>query len=270
MLSEKVELLGGSVYGAEIPKVITLQSIPTSVELDYVSAEDFDAALLDRILPAACEEKINFRKLLEIDFDWVCRCLRLLNYGPYFTTNTVYCEHCGKVTGEAMMDLRAVNCVPLPEGFVNDIVIPKDRFVDYKYDIHVKLLTIQERIDANNDKLFANSEGEVNKELARMAYMIKQVKPDKKVTSVEAKLFIETEISPADYIILKDEIRIATNYGLRAGGSVRCPKCNGEATFIALADDRFLHPTVGDIRKGRNDRCIRPKENVAGSTSETV
>ena len=81
-LSEQIELLGKGLYSASksnIPDVLTIKSIPTVSELDYVGSEDFDKVMLDKILPAAVEEKINFRELLEIDYYWLCRCLRILN-----------------------------------------------------------------------------------------------------------------------------------------------------------------------------------------------
>ena len=97
MMSEKIELLGKGLY-TDIPDELTLTSIPTASELDYVGSEDFEATMLDKILPQAVEEKINFRNLLEIDFQWLCRCLRILNYGPYYTTNAILCSDCGSTS----------------------------------------------------------------------------------------------------------------------------------------------------------------------------
>lgn len=82
MVSERIELLGKGLY-KDIPDILTLKSIPTASELDYVGSEDFERTMIDKILPAAVEESINFNNLLEIDYFWVCRCLRILNYGPY-------------------------------------------------------------------------------------------------------------------------------------------------------------------------------------------
>ena len=91
MISEKIELLGKGLY-KDIPDVLTLHNIPTASELDYVGNEDFDKTMLENILPSAVEEKINFYDLLELDYQWICRCLRILNYGPYYTTNTIFCN----------------------------------------------------------------------------------------------------------------------------------------------------------------------------------
>ena len=80
-ISEKVELLGGDYYkDSGIPKVLTLTSIPTASELEYVSAEDFDETMISTILPKAVEEDVDFNKLLEVDYQWVLRCLRIINY----------------------------------------------------------------------------------------------------------------------------------------------------------------------------------------------
>ena len=115
MVSEKIQLLGKGLYKT-IPDEITIQAIPTASELDYVSAEDFEATMLDKIFPKAIEEKdCNWRELLEIDFHWICRCLRITNYGPYHNVNTIFCEKCGAAhRGDYIIDLRAVPCIPLP------------------------------------------------------------------------------------------------------------------------------------------------------------
>ena len=171
-MSEKIELLGKGLY-ADIPDTLTLTSIPTASELDYVGSEDFERTMLEVILPKAVEEKVDFKQLLEIDFQWVCRCLRILNYGPYYTTNSILCLHCDKIHhGEYTVNLETIECKPLPEGFVNDLVISKNEFIDFDGDIHIKLPTIQKILNSEKDKAFQNAEGETNRELARICYMI--------------------------------------------------------------------------------------------------
>lgn len=255
MLSEKIRLLGAGL-SPSYPSELTLKSIPTGSELDYVGSEDFQATMLDKIFPQAIEEKVDFRKLLEIDYHWVCRGLRFLNYGPYFTTNSVFCTGCGEVShGEYQVDLRTVGCKVLPEGFTNDVVIDKSEFLEYKKDIHLSLLTIQQSIDAYNDSLFVAPDGKINRSLARMCYMIKKIGTDGTMLDpVVVKTKIQKEMSSADYEILKAKVNELTDYGLRIGGSTICPKCGHEATFVALVDDRFLRPTVGDLRKWAAER----------------
>lgn len=271
MISEKIELLGKGVY-TDIPSELTLTSIPTASELDYVGSEDFEATMLDKILPQAVKEKVNFRDLLEIDFQWVCRCLRILNYGPYHTTNAIFCNKCGKTSyGEFRVDLRTLECKPLPEGFVNNIVVSKDEFLDFDGDIVVKLPTIQDTMNAYKDKAFMNEKGRVNRDLARMCYSVKSIKGKKNLTPVEIKMMIQNDLSSADYIILKNKVAELTDYGLRAGGSTNCPKCgNPDAAFIALVDDRFLHPTLGDLREWKHVRSSREDKNISGSKTTAV
>ena len=179
-ISEKITLLGAGLY-KDIPDVLTLKSIPTASELDYVGREDFQATMLDTILPQAVEEKIDFRKLLEIDFQWICRCLRILNYGPYFTTNAIFCPDCGKLTyGEYIVNLETIDCKPLPAGFVNDIVISKDEFIDFDQDVHIVLPTIQQIMNSEKDKAFKNAEGETNRIQRRIRHSrMQKVKPIK-------------------------------------------------------------------------------------------
>ena len=269
MMSEKIELLGKGLY-SDIPNELTLQAIPTVSELEYVGAEDFEETMLENILPKAVEEKINFRHLLEIDFQWICRCLRLLNYGPYFTTNTLFCSKCGQVKGEVQVDLRTVECKPLPEGFVNSIVIDKSEFVDFKGEVTIHLPTIQDVLNAYKDKMFRRPTGEINKEYARICYMVSSIGKEKNLNAPSVKAKIEKELSSSDYIILKERVAQLTDYGLRAGGKCKCPKCKSEAVFIALVDDRFFRPTLGDIQSGKDARSARGDENPAGSETETV
>lgn len=254
MISEKLELLGKGCY-ADIPDTITITSIPTASELDYVGSEDFEATMLDKIFPKAIEEKCNWRQLLEIDFYWICRCMRLINYGPYFTTNRIMCRSCRNTSvGEYQVDLRSVDCKPLPDKFKNEIKISKDEFIDYDGDIVIKLPTVQDMINWRNDTAFQDESGNPNRELARLCYMIKSMKGETNLTPLEYKLKVLKDLSSADYIILKEVVDNMTDYGLRAGGSTTCPKCGEKATFLAFVDDRFLQPTLGDLRRWKSDR----------------
>lgn len=262
-ISEQIELLGKGIY-TDIPDVLTLSSIPTASELDYVGSEDFDSTMLEVILPKAVKEDIDFRKLLEIDYHWICRCLRILNYGPYHTTNTVLCSNCGQASyGEFRVDLRSIACKPLPEGFNNDLVISKDEFIEFDGDVHFKLPTIQAMLNAKKDTAFQSADGKnKNSDLARMCYMITSVKGNSSLTPPEKKLAIQNELSAADYLILKNTITERTNYGLRLGGNTVCPKCGSmSGTFMTLVDDRFFRPTLGDLAAWRADKHRRPAED---------
>lgn len=254
-ISEKIQLLGGGLY-KDIPSELTLKAIPTTAELEYVGAEDFDSVMLDKILPGAVEEKVNFRELLEIDYQWVCRCLRLINYGPYMTVPTVFCDACGQTSrGEYSVDLRSIACKPLPQGFVNKIKISKSEFISFNQDIVLNLPTIQEMLNAEKDELFNDVTGRFNRDLARMCYMIKSIGTNSSITPLEVKMTIQNKFEPADYMILKKLVTDSTDYGLRAGGVCTCPKCESKsAAFIALIGDRYFRTTLDDLRKWKNDR----------------
>lgn len=271
MISEKVLLLGKGLY-KDIPNELTLKALPTVSELDYVGGEDYDKTMLDVILPKAVEEKINFRELLEIDYMWICRCLRLLNYGPYFTTNIIYCPKCEKShTGEYRVNLNTIECKPLPDNFKNRLVVKKEEFLDFDQDVVIRLPTIQDILNSQSDKAFARPNGSINREFARLCYMIFEVGTDTGITPLQAKMIVEEKMSPADYQLLKDAVYSMTDYGLHAGGTTKCPKCGStEARFIALMDDRFLRPTVGDLREWKHDRSARKDDNVRRATPEAV
>lgn len=263
-ISEKVELLGKGLY-TDIPDVLTLTNIPTASELDYVGSEDFDMTMLEKILPQAVSEKIDFKQLLEIDYQWICRCLRILNFGPYHTTNTIFCDDCGRrSSGEFQVNLNTIACKTLPEGFVNEMTISKDEFISFKGDVKIKLPTIQQMLNAYKDKAFQTADGRINRELARICYMVSSIKGKTNLTPVEIKLTIQKEFDAADYIILKDVVSTLTDYGMRAGGVAQCPHCGStNAAFIALPDDRFFRPTVGDLRSWKNDRSSRAAEDLS-------
>lgn len=270
-ISEKVQLLGKGLY-TDIPDELTLTNLPTVSELDYVGGEDFDNTMLEKILPEAVEEQIDFKQLLEIDYQWICRCLRLLNFGPYFTTNAIFCSNCGKTSrGEYRVNLQTIACKPLPEGFVNNIKVSRNAFLNFNGDVVLHLPTIQQILNAYKDKAFQTAEGKINRELARICYMISSIKGKTNLTPVEVKLLIQKELDAADYIILKDEVSKLTDYGLRAGGSAQCPKCGDmSAAFIALTDDRFFRPTVGDLREWQHDKSSGESKDTSRDTTAAV
>lgn len=270
-ISEKIELLGKGLYG-NIPDVLTLTSIPTASELDYVGGEDFDRTMIDTILPQAIEEDINIYELLEIDYYWICRCLRFLNYGPYFTTNAIFCGDCRQVSyGEYSVDARTVGVKEIPEGFKNDVVIKKDEFIDFNKDIHLRLPTVQDKINSDKDKAFQDASGKKNAELARICYCITSIGGKDKLTPPELKWQVTNTLSPADYVVLKTRVYELTDYGLRSGGTCGCPKCNSRnASFLVMVDDRFFRPTLGDLRNWKHDRSAGTVENILGNKKDDV
>lgn len=273
-ISEKVELLGKEYYAASkmgIPAEITLSAMPTVSELEFVTAEDFDQTMIESVLPQVINEKFDYKQLLEVDYSWVLRCLRILNYGPYFTTNAIYCNRCGRIPGEFQCNLMNIECKPLPDKFNNKFMISKDEFLDFNQNIEFHMLTINEVMAAYKDNVFNRPNGMINREYARMCYMIRTIGTDQNISPVEVKMKLEKEMSSADFIILKDKISTMANFGLRAGGDCVCLKCGDKhATFIALVDDRFFRPTMGDLRTWKADRSRRADENTTGNKAEDV
>lgn len=266
-LSEKIELLGKGLY-KDIPDILTLTNIPTASELDYVGREDFDETMLNVILPQAIVESINPRNLLEIDYHWICRALRILNYGPFYTTNVIYCDKCGASHGEYRVNLNSIECKPLPTGFKNEIKVTKDEFIEFDGDVILKLPTIQDMLNADKDDTFKRSDGRTNRAFARMCYMIKSVGNKSQITPIEVKMILQDQLNAADYEILKERISDLTDYGVRAGGTTICPKCHSkDAAFVAMVGDKFFRPTLGDLREWKNDRSKRSSEDLSGSTT---
>ena len=271
MLSESLELLGKNLY-TDIPGVITLQTIPVSAELEYMGSEDFEVTMIDKIFPKAIQEKAEWRKLLEIDFYWICRCIRLFNYGPYYQTNAIICRDCGSTSsGDYQVDLQTIPCIPLPDDFTNNIKISKDDFINFNHDLTIKLLTIQDKMNLDNDKSFSLPNGGHDTRLARICYMITEI-DGKKANPVETRLLLNKEMSTADYQILKDLIADLANYGLQVVGATVCPKCQSKhASYIALLDDRFFRPTLGNLKQWKADRKSEgERKDVSGDAKTPV
>jgi len=271
MISEKVELLGKGLYTNDIPGTLTISSVPTVSELDYVGSDDFDATMLDKILPEAVKEQINFRNLLEIDYNWLLRCLRILNYGPYYTTNAIWCKECGVSYGEFEVNLKTIECKPIPDGIKDRLIVKRDEFLDFCGDVTFRLPAVQHLITAYADTSFKDSSGKVNGDFAKLCYMITSISGKKNLTPFEIGQIIRKEFSSADYLLLKDTANGLTDYGLRAGGTTQCPKCGSmKASFVALAGDRFFRPTLGNLRKWRMDKRQGKDKDVSGNTAAAV
>lgn len=136
--------------------------MPTATELEYVGAEDFDKAMVNDVLPKVVDdsEGMDFSELYDFDYDWLCRCLRLKSYGPYFTTNRIFCPDCNDVhRGEYQVDLRSVPITPMPKGFVNDLTVDAEEFIDCKDRISFKLLTVKDKMHIDQDTMFDRSDG---------------------------------------------------------------------------------------------------------------
>ena len=270
-LSEKVDLLGKGLYNGKIPDTITIKSIPTASELDYVGAEDFDNVMLDKILPQCIEEKFNTRLLLEIDYYWVLRCLRLLNYGPYVNTGAIFCDKCNQVSyGEYIGNLSTVDCIPLPDGFVNSIKISRDEFISFNKDVTFKLPTIQDILNSRKDKSFQGSDGKTNTMFARICYMITSI-GNEPMDPIMVRSTLQKNMESADFILLEDKIHELENYGLRSSGKITCPKCgNEDARFLAFVDEKLFRPTVAELRKWRDDRRAKENKNVSRNAKRSV
>lgn len=267
MITEPITLLGAGLYDGKIPDVLTLSSLPTSSELDYVGADDFDRVMIEEILPKAVVEKgIDFYNLLSVDYHWINRALRILNYGPYFTTTSLFCKNCGASYGEYQVRLDAIDCIPIPPGFSKQVTVTKDQFINFDGDIVLHLPTIRDVLMAKSDNIFDDKQGRHNNEYARLVYMIDSIHGNPNMSVLEKKMYLDANLSNADYKLLKDTAYEMMDFGLRAAGHAQCPKCGKmDASFLALEDDKFFRPTLGDLRRWRDDRNSGGEKDVPGS-----
>lgn len=273
MLSEKVVLIARDAYST-IPNELNVNAVPTATELEYVGAEDFDKAMVNDVLPKVVDdsEGMDFSELYDFDYDWLCRCLRLKSYGPYFTTNRIFCPDCNDVhRGEYQVDLRSVPITPMPKGFVNDLTVDAEEFIDCKDRISFKLLTVKDKMHIDQDTMFDRSDGTKNLSLARLCYQIKSIGNQKDMTPLDVRQYITKKMSAADYEILKDCVAKLTNFGMHVMGYTACPVCGSKnAYYIALQQDKFFRPSVGDIKQYKSAIRSGDWKKLPGNPSEYV
>lgn len=273
MLSEKVVLIAQDAYST-IPNELNINAVPTATELEYVGAEDFDKAMVHDVLPKVVDdsEGMDFSELYDFDYDWLCRCLRLKSYGPYFTTNRIFCPDCNDAhRGEYQVDLRSVPITPMPKGFVNDLTVDADEFIDCKDRISFKLLTVKDKMHIDQDAMFDRSDGTKNLSLARLCYQIKSIGNQKDMTPLDVRQYITKKMSAADYEILKDCVAKLTNFGMHVMGYTACPVCGSKnAYYIALQQDKFFRPSVGDIKQYKSAIRSGDWEKLPGDPAKYV
>lgn len=273
-IKEKLELIGTPWYrgtGQDIPSTITLTELPTASELDYVSAEDFHNVMVNDILPQSIEEGVNPKSFLESDYYWVLRALRMMNYGPYIDVRRIFCLDCGEITdGAFQCDIRTVESKPMPKDVTSRLTIKADEFLDFDKDIELKLLTIQDVQNYEKDKQFKDASGETDGMFARLCYSIKSIGgvPSDPVVSRNT---IQSEMSPADYRILRDLSRDLTDFGLRSAGRCQCPNCrSNNAQFFCLVDEQFFRPSLDNLRGWGVDRKRGSDDNPDGGKAKGV
>lgn len=270
-VTEKIELMGTPYYDGAMPDVLTLTELPTASELDYVSAEDFNGTMLDDILPGCIEEDIDPKRLLDLDYYWVLRALRIMNYGPYIDVSRIFCPDCNQITdGQFQCDVRTIEAKPLPEDIDKRLRISKDEFIGFDKDIDLKLLTIQDVLNYNKDKQFRDALDRLDGAFARMCYSIKAI-GGIPADPVSARHTIKSEMGPADYRILKEITGELTDFGLRRSGHCQCPACkSNNARFFAFVDDEFFRPSLENLRRWRRDTAGGQGGNGDGAAPKGV
>ena len=275
-ISERIQLL--SRYD-DIPPEITISCILTEDELRYVGDESYIDLMLDVIFPKVVAEQIDFHSLLEVDFHWICRCLRILSFGANHTTNSIFCDSCHNTSyGEYKVNLNTVGCIPLPEDAPEQFMIRSADFIDFTDNVFFNLMTINDLRRMSKDPLFVMSDGKVDLIVGRLCYMITGFGTDINLTPIQVKHIIRDRLSSADYYMLKSCINEMADFGLRSHGIAQCPKCGSrEAVFIALPDDRYyVRPwelqgngfTINISGKERTYREVRQQmyENIIDET----
>lgn len=236
-ISERVELLAEYT---NTPKVLTVSAISTNLELELVSNEDYDATMLDTILPKVVKESVDFHSLLEIDYQWLCRCIRFLSYGPEVTVRSIICDDCGKYhKGEYKADLRVVSCAPLPNNFHNTFTIHPQEFLDTDIGyVTFHLPTVDEGIQIRT----ACDQYLNNPVLSKMCVMIDSIGDSRLTEDPKENMdLIFHKFNSADYQILVSLVTQMSDFGLRSYGDIQCPVCrSSHARFFALPNDLYF------------------------------
>jgi len=275
-ISEKLQLL--CKYD-NIPSELTISAILTEDELRYVGDESFLDLMLTVILPKVVAEDVDFYKLFEIDFNWICRCLRILSFGPIYTTNSIFCDSCHNTTyGEYKVNLNSVKCIPIPDDTPEIMRVSKHEFIDFDKDIFFKLPTIGEIQNMMKNQLFIRKDTVIDALLGRLCCMITCIGDQVDISDKSILDIFKNKMISADYQILRAIINQMTNFGLESCGKTQCPRCKSiDATFIALPDDRYyvrpweLHSddqtvTVAGVEKTYREVRQQLYENIIDET----
>lgn len=223
LISEKLRLLGSY---QDIPQTLTISAMTTELELMLVSSEDYYQSMIDDIFPNIISEKFNYLNLLEVDFQWICRCLRILSYGPETTITAITCPDCGQVSyGEYKINFNSVGCSEIPNRLRSgrDVIYIGDNEFWYH------LLTMKEVISLSDQP-------DVHKLVSMICGYSHYIDDD-----IETKLYWVNKLSCAEYVILSSKLKEVSNLGLCDRGNVQCPKCfSKNSVFILPKDDKFF------------------------------
>lgn len=234
-----------------IPPTVTLSSYTTGMEQLRVSSDNLNKVMINSILPQVIEPKIPITELYEPDFFLLLRHLRILTWGPFYTTGAWYCQDCindDGLKGKLVFKDKQINLAEIP-------VIRPDKDDELKTKITL----------TPDDFIFldATVNMHLNKCKDILLYDIKLPKDRQDLVPIAASIshvsgldFVDIRevvdwlynLSPADSDIIKFAYKDAFNIGLSSKYNFTCPECGGRALCSVPVNDAYFRPSRSDLQ----------------------
>lgn len=241
---------GGKLYGDNFDGNITLRAMTTIEERMRTGSEDYYNTMSEIVNNCIVDNrnpdgsyKIDSKRFTLFDFDAVCVKLRIISYGPLYTTTAV-CTLCGQ-TFTHKADLRDLEFKFLPEDFVEPYIVgPLPRLGD---TLGCRFLRVQDKIDIDRKakeilSRDLNYVGKPEFEL-EMLHRIVTINGEE-VDSIMGTKYVQ-HMTSMDVEYFHDFID-KDFYGVLKTGRTDCvntvegEKCAGKAIYFVRANDEFF------------------------------
>ena len=248
-----------------IPKSIIISSYTSRMEKLRNSSDDLHQAMIKHILPQVIEPKIDVKKLYEPDYYLVLRHLRILTWGPFWTSRAWVCSDCvnedgskGKFYQDKPTQINLGDIAVLRpetnEELKTSVVVKPDDFIGL--DCEVKL-----HLNRCQDMLFFSAKVlKGDEDFRALAASISSVSGQDFVDISEAAEWLGN-LSAADEEILEEKYHDAFNVGLQKTVEFKCPVCGGKAHAYVPINDYYFRPTKENLKEWKRI-LADPKKKV--------
>lgn len=235
-----------------IPQTVTLSSYTSRMEKLRLSSDNLHQAMIKHILPQVIEPKIDVGKLYEPDYYLLLRHLRLITWGPFWTSQSWVCTNCkneggtlGKFYNEPhQIDLNTVGVLRPDEGEVL-----KTSFVIKPNEFYLTNGEVKMHLNRCKDMLFYSAKvGKGDEEFRSLAAAISSVSDMDFVDISEAAEWLGG-LPAVDEQIIETRYKEEFNVGLQSRVEFTCPKCGGRAWAYVPINDYYFRPTKEDLKE---------------------
>ena len=235
-------------YGGAIPQTVTISSYTTAHEQLRLSSDNLTKVMIESILPACIDPKINIKELYEPDFWLLLRHLRMITWGPFFTPGHYVCPNCVNESGikgnvatwNGMINLAdiAIARPDNPEELITQTKVGHDEFLFLDSDVTMHINKCKDLLMIETVRV-----PEERKKLLPIAAAISSVENTEFITIEEVVDWLCDTVSPVDFDILSNAYSSAFSFGLSNRCDVTCPKCGGAAWCYVPINDNYFRPT---------------------------